>query len=237
MSVVFLSIFLAICCQLKKNSLSLLRKIRESLTRSLLMKRFENILLSSLLSFLIIYLGVGVPFVQYSCASCAGAQDGVRPLLVLSEVSDGGCQCGCSDPNRNVGATATKTEAVTRTAETSCCCGDVSGGCCSHNSEQTACCGNSSNDKDFVTTENASSKTNTGSCQKVRIEKINLPVLTDGVHLDNVQMPAIDFLFSALIVPEINNNKFQNDRTCYNGAPPFQKHPRTYINFICTLLI
>lgn len=189
------------------------------------MKRLQYILLSSLLSLLIIYMGVGIPFVQYRCMNCAGT-DSVKPLLMVAEVSGGGCTCGCSDAS-----------GVSRqTADAGCCCGSGTGGCCSRKLASDTCCDIPANPCGLAEDGEAEARTGADGCQTVRIEKICLPTLTDGLHLDDVEMPAIDYLFCNLIVPEISNSLAGEGRHS-DSAPPYRICPRAYINLICTLLI
>ena len=186
------------------------------------MKRIQYILLSLLLSVLVVYMGVGIPFVQYRCMSCADT-DSVKPLLMVAEVSDGGCDCGCAGGKQTAADGPFATSDAPR-----CCCGNGSGGCCGDDSLENGCC--------QAGADEAPATDNGGGCQKVRIEKINLPVLTDGLHLDVVEMPLIDYLFCNLIVPYVNISLESGGRPC-DCAPPCKIHPRAYINLICTLLI
>lgn len=58
------------------------------------MKKFRYIVFATLLSFLIIFMGVGVPVVQARCHRCADADTSQNWLAVVS-VSGEGCTCGC----------------------------------------------------------------------------------------------------------------------------------------------
>ena len=61
------------------------------------MRRTKNILLTATLSILIVYLGVGIPLVQYRCTDCA-ERGGVSPLISIAEAAAATCDCGCDAP-------------------------------------------------------------------------------------------------------------------------------------------
>lgn len=83
------------------------------------MKRCQNILIFAFLSLLIIYLGVGIPVIQYRCMSCMD-MDTRSTLLAIVEVTEGKCTCGCAD------------------AEKSCPCATQKPCCCSSDVTQEA---------------------------------------------------------------------------------------------------
>lgn len=64
------------------------------------MKEFHYILFSIFLSSMIIYMGVGIPIVQSRCYQCV---DKDAALLIVVDISNYGCTCGCGDVgNKNV---------------------------------------------------------------------------------------------------------------------------------------
>lgn len=163
---------------------------------------------SAFLSILIIYMGVGIPFVQYSCATCIST-DKVSPLIVVEEFSGNPCGCGCSD-----NATSKNDD-----------CAKKKGCCCCRNKVSKG-----------ITKSDSKTDNAENSCSKVRIEKINLPTLASRIHLDTVVMPVIDFMSCNLSNSGINYS-FERLREYYETTPPHNISPRTYINYICTLLI
>lgn len=63
------------------------------------MKKCQNILIFAFLSLLIVYLGVGIPVIQYRCMSCMDT-DSRSTLLAIVEVAEGECTCGCADTEK-----------------------------------------------------------------------------------------------------------------------------------------
>lgn len=59
------------------------------------MEKFRYIVFAAFLSFLIVFMGVGVPVVQARCHRCADAEAGQSWRTVVA-VSDEGCSCGCA---------------------------------------------------------------------------------------------------------------------------------------------
>ncbi len=82
------------------------------------MKKCQYILFSAFLSLLIIYMGVGIPVVQYRCMKCMDIDKHVA-LLSIVEVSDSKCTCGCADGNNKCSCAVKKDV---------CCCGDETEG-------------------------------------------------------------------------------------------------------------
>lgn len=174
------------------------------------MKKCQYILFSAILSLLIIYLGVGMPIVQYRCMSCIDT-DSRTPLLAVVEVSESKCTCGCADKDNQeegCGACATKKE---------CCCG----------TENTT-----TDEGETDGTEQGAD----GPCSQVRIEKINLPTLASSVHLDNVVFPVINLLFYNFLI-NTDLLSAEHDTEYYTDTSMHKLRPRGYLSLMCTLLI
>ena len=78
------------------------------------MRRTKNILLTATLSILIVYLGVGIPLVQYRCTDCA-ERSGVSRLAGLITPTAATCDCGCDAPQ-------------TKARTCGCCCSATTNG-------------------------------------------------------------------------------------------------------------
>ena len=155
------------------------------------MKRCNYILFSLFLSAMIVFLSVGVPFVQYSCMKCADVEaNAYLPGIVKG--GDDACSCN-----------STKHKDCS-------CCGDHSKG-------------------------NQSEESN--GCSKVNIVKINLPILTSSIHLDDAVYPVIDLsIYNYLSdLSQLHQGDAKEQQAIDDSGPLLR--PREYINCICTLII
>lgn len=176
------------------------------------MKRSQYILFSALLSFLIVYLEVGIPIIRVRCVECIDVRS-QGALLAGIEVAEGGCTCGCAE------------------RKTGCCCASQSAGCVSNAT------GDASQPVDDASQPvDDALQTSGNGCSQVRIEKLNLPTLVSPIHLDNVQLPIVELLFNSFYTPIdlFASGQGQRHRTDWRMHEP---PPRGYLNLICTLLI
>lgn len=94
------------------------------------MKKCQNILIFAFLSLLIVYLGVGIPVIQYRCMSCMD-MNARSTLPTIVEIAEGKCTCGCADAEKN----------CLHAVQKPCCCsndiaqGATTGG--EHNSDES----------------------------------------------------------------------------------------------------
>lgn len=167
------------------------------------MKRCQNILIFAFLSLLIIYLGVGIPVIQYRCMSCMD-MDTRSTLLAIVEVTEGKCTCGCADAEKQYLCT---------TQKPCCCCSDVA--------------------QEAATEEGHSSDT---PCSKVRIEKLNVPTLTDSLHLEQVTLMVTDLSFYYNIINSEPLSVAHEERS-YPDTSMYRPRSSRYLHLMCTLLI
>ena len=75
-----------------------------------------------------------------------------------------------------------------------------------------------------------------GGCSKVNIVKINLPILTSSIHLDEAVYPIIDLSVFNYLADLSQLHEFEDESPFIDDLVPTLR-PRDYINTICTLII
>lgn len=131
-------------------------------------RTYYQIAALSLLSIILIYMGVGLPVIQMRCTACVDQRD--LPVFFVSMQSESGeCSCGCQNVQKQ-----------------------QSGGCrCCCSSKKGACDGN----HQIASSGSANQK---GGCVKVILEKIEPSIQVSPIQLEAMNWLCCDspFIFN-----------------------------------------
>lgn len=129
-------------------------------------RTYYQIAALSLLSIILVYMGVGLPVIQMRCTSCVDQRD--LPVFFVSMQSEsGGCSCGCQNAQKQ------------QSEGCRCCC----------SSKKGACDGN----KKITSSGSANQK---GGCVKVILEKIELSIQVSPIQLEEMNWLCCDSPFN-----------------------------------------
>lgn len=129
-------------------------------------ERIYHIAALSLLSIILIYMGVGLPVILLRCTTCVDRQD-LPAFFVCMQPAGGGCSCGCQDTQKQ------------KKGGCKCCCASKKGAC--------------NDSKQMASSRSARQK---GGCVKVTLEKIEPSIQVSPIQLEEMDGLCCDSLFN-----------------------------------------